>query len=200
MTAIDTDIDSVKRMFDVNVFGPMRIVHHFRDMLSKAHGTIVNIASVGGILPYIYGSSYNASKAALHHWSNTRRVEMAPYDKSPASTDTIITSWLGKNDVVARRALTNPFQGIEDEPSFVYSQGPTANRAASYMPTLDPSGLLANPGETSDYPALAEEASDTSLPVAEAEYHRARARMAFFDAALEAARRRGDDLDLRLAR
>ncbi|KAK7738596.1 NADPH-dependent 1-acyl dihydroxyacetone phosphate reductase [Diatrype stigma] len=29
MTAIDTDVKSVQRMFDINVFGPMRMVHSF---------------------------------------------------------------------------------------------------------------------------------------------------------------------------
>ncbi|POS74653.1 hypothetical protein DHEL01_v206960 [Diaporthe helianthi] len=78
MTAIDTDVKEVQRMFDVNVFGPMRMVHWFHDMLINSSGTVVNIGSVGGIVPYVYGSSYNATKAALHHWSNTLRVEMAP--------------------------------------------------------------------------------------------------------------------------
>ncbi|RBR19398.1 hypothetical protein FVER53590_29373 [Fusarium verticillioides] len=79
MTAIDTDVSSVQRMFDVNVFGPMRMVHHFHDMIIDASGTIVNIGSIGGTIPFVYGSSYNASKAALQHWSNTLRVEMAPF-------------------------------------------------------------------------------------------------------------------------
>lgn len=78
MPAIDTDVTEVQRMFDVNVFGPMRMVHHFHDMLIRSAGTIVNIGSVGGIVPYVYGASYNATKAALQHWSNTLRVEMAP--------------------------------------------------------------------------------------------------------------------------
>ncbi|KAI1426163.1 NAD(P)-binding protein [Xylaria sp. FL1777] len=78
MTAIDTDVTQVQYMFDVNVFGPMRMVHHFHDMLIKAKGTILNIGSIGGVIPYLYGSSYNATKAALHHWSSTLRVEMAP--------------------------------------------------------------------------------------------------------------------------
>ncbi|KAI1771741.1 hypothetical protein F4818DRAFT_428916 [Hypoxylon cercidicola] len=80
MTAIDTDVEAVKRMFDVNVFGPMRMVHHFHDMIIKATGTIANIGSIGGIMPYLYGSSYNATKAALQHWSSTLRVEMAPFN------------------------------------------------------------------------------------------------------------------------
>ncbi|RYP78221.1 hypothetical protein DL771_000698 [Monosporascus sp. 5C6A] len=80
MTAIDTEVASVRRMFDVNVFGPMQMVHHFHDMIIRASGAIVNIGSIGGVVPYIYGASYNASKAALHHWSNTLRLEMSPFD------------------------------------------------------------------------------------------------------------------------
>ncbi|KAL4778873.1 hypothetical protein BJX76DRAFT_352276 [Aspergillus varians] len=80
MTAIDTEVPSVQRMFDVNVFGPMRMMHHFHDLLIQSRGTVVSISSIGGVVPYVYGSSYNASKAALAHWSNTLRVEMAPFD------------------------------------------------------------------------------------------------------------------------
>ncbi|KAK6210524.1 Type I Iterative PKS [Pestalotiopsis sp. IQ-011] len=80
MTAIDTDIGAVQRMFDINLFGPMRMVRSFHDMIIRAKGTIVNIGSIGGIIPFIYGSSYNASKAALHHWGNSLRVELAPFD------------------------------------------------------------------------------------------------------------------------
>ncbi|CEN60637.1 hypothetical protein ASPCAL03073 [Aspergillus calidoustus] len=79
MPAIDTDVPSVQRMFDVNLFGPMRMVHHFHDLLIRAMGTVVNMRSIGGVVPYVYGASYNASKAALAHWSNTLRVEMEPF-------------------------------------------------------------------------------------------------------------------------
>ncbi|KAI0419654.1 hypothetical protein F5X98DRAFT_362403 [Xylaria grammica] len=80
MTAIDTDVVEVQRMFNVNVFGPMRMVRTFHDMIIQAKGCIVNIGSIGGVIPFLYGSSYSASKAALHHWGNTLRVEMAPFD------------------------------------------------------------------------------------------------------------------------
>ncbi|KAL7812778.1 NAD(P)-binding protein [Trichoderma gracile] len=100
MTAIDTDVDAVKRMFEVNVFGPMRIVHHFHSMLIEAAGTIVNIGSIGGVVPYMYGASYNASKAALHHYSNTLRLELSPFD---VRVLTVISGEVGtnilKNDV-----------------------------------------------------------------------------------------------------
>ncbi|KAI1377701.1 hypothetical protein F4677DRAFT_444289 [Hypoxylon crocopeplum] len=55
MTATDTEVNLAKRMFDVNVFGPMLMVHHFHDMVIRASGTIVNIGSIGGVVPYMYG-------------------------------------------------------------------------------------------------------------------------------------------------
>ncbi|KAB8293743.1 hypothetical protein EYC80_009228 [Monilinia laxa] len=47
MTAIDTNVSSVERMFDVNVFGPMRMVHHFHSMLIKSSGTVIISGEVG---------------------------------------------------------------------------------------------------------------------------------------------------------
>jgi 1-acylglycerone phosphate reductase len=79
MTAADTDVAQVEKMFAVNVFGPMRMVHHFHRMLVSARGAVVNIGSIGGICPYVFGAAYNATKAALVHYGNTLRVEMKPF-------------------------------------------------------------------------------------------------------------------------
>ena len=59
MTAIDTDVAMAAKMFDVNVFGAMRMVNHFHDMLITSGGTVVSIGSVGGIVPYVYGCKCN---------------------------------------------------------------------------------------------------------------------------------------------
>lgn len=80
LPAIDSDVVEVQRMFDVNIFGPMRMVHHFHDMIIQSSGTIVNTGSIGGVIPYVYSAAYNGSKAALQHWSNTLQVEMAPFE------------------------------------------------------------------------------------------------------------------------
>lgn len=58
MPATDTDVKEVEKMFAVNVFGPMRMVRVFHTLLIKASGKIVNIGSVGGIVPYVYGCEY----------------------------------------------------------------------------------------------------------------------------------------------
>ena len=55
MTGIDTDVREVQKMFNVNVFGPIRMVHEFHPLLINTKGAIVNIGSVGGIVPYMYG-------------------------------------------------------------------------------------------------------------------------------------------------
>lgn len=81
MPAVDTDVKVVEKMYAVNVFGPMRMVHHFHRMVIAAKGTIVNVGSIGGITPYVYGSSYNGSKAALIHWGATLRVEMLTFEQ-----------------------------------------------------------------------------------------------------------------------
>ncbi|KAI1170032.1 hypothetical protein F4777DRAFT_570719 [Nemania sp. FL0916] len=109
MTAIDTDITAVQDMFDVNVFGPMRMVHYFHDMLFTSKGIVVNIGSVGGIVPYVYGSSYNASKAALHHWSNTLRVEMAPLG---VRVLTVISGEIGTNILKRDRHREIPIDSL----------------------------------------------------------------------------------------
>lgn len=62
MTAIDTEVKEVEKMFAVNVFGPMRMVHFFHPLLVKAGGRyapskVVNIGSVGGIVPFVSYSS-----------------------------------------------------------------------------------------------------------------------------------------------
>lgn len=55
MTAIDTDVAAVQRMFDINLFGPMRMVRSFHGMIIQSKGVIANIGSIGGIIPFLYG-------------------------------------------------------------------------------------------------------------------------------------------------
>lgn len=56
----------------------MRLCQTFMPLLRQSQGTIVQIGSVAGVIPYAWGSVYNASKAALHSYSETLRIEVAP--------------------------------------------------------------------------------------------------------------------------
>ncbi|OCT50994.1 NADPH-dependent 1-acyldihydroxyacetone phosphate reductase [Cladophialophora carrionii] len=79
MPALDVDLDEARRIFNVNVFAVMRLCQVFAPLLMTAHGTIVMIGSLAGVIPYVFGSVYNSSKAALHAYANTLRVELAPF-------------------------------------------------------------------------------------------------------------------------
>ena len=48
-------------------------------LIASGDGRVVNIGNVAGIMPVPFGAAYNSSKAALHAFSNTLRVELAPF-------------------------------------------------------------------------------------------------------------------------
>ena len=73
-------------MFEINVYGVMRMVQEFVHLLIAAEGTIVNIGSVAAVMPYVFGSAYNATKGALHSYGDTLRVEMKPFKYVSASS------------------------------------------------------------------------------------------------------------------
>lgn len=73
-------LPDVRALFEVNIFAPMALVKEFVHLLiASGDGRIVQIGSISGIMPVPFGVAYNASKAALHAFSNTLRVELAPF-------------------------------------------------------------------------------------------------------------------------
>lgn len=79
MPALDVDVEELKRIFDVNLFGTIRVTQAFSTPLINRKGVIVNVGSLAAYAPYVFGSSYNASKAALLAFGNTLRIELSPW-------------------------------------------------------------------------------------------------------------------------
>ncbi|KAL9064286.1 MAG: hypothetical protein Q9157_007892, partial [Trypethelium eluteriae] len=100
--ALDVDFDEVQETFETNVFGVMRICQAFAPLVIQARGTIVQIGSIAGVMPYVFGSVYNASKAALHQYSNTLRVELQPFG---VKVVTIVTGGVTSNISRTERRL-----------------------------------------------------------------------------------------------
>jgi len=75
-----TSDDQLQKIFDINLFGPMRIVKallpHFR---SKKGGTIINITSQGGRVTFPTCGLYHASKFALEGFTETLAYELIPF-------------------------------------------------------------------------------------------------------------------------
>ena len=78
MPAIEAEFLEMESVFATNFFAVVRMSQTFLPLLQQSKGTIVQIGSVAGCFPYAWGSVYNASKAALHSYSATLRVEIAP--------------------------------------------------------------------------------------------------------------------------
>ncbi|KAE9380860.1 short-chain dehydrogenase/reductase [Stipitochalara longipes BDJ] len=77
-TVLDTDINIMRKLFDINVFGVLSTTQAFAPLLLEAKGTIVNVGSMTGRIQGPYASPYGASKAALEMMSHAMRQEMEP--------------------------------------------------------------------------------------------------------------------------
>jgi len=74
----ELDIDRVRTMFETNVLGVMRMVGEFVHLLIAAQGKIITIGSIAGLVPGPFIGSYSASKAAVHAYGDTLRLELEP--------------------------------------------------------------------------------------------------------------------------
>lgn len=55
--AMDVDFAEVEQTFKTNVFGVMRMCQTFAPLLIEAKGTIVQLGSIAGTMPYVFGSA-----------------------------------------------------------------------------------------------------------------------------------------------
>jgi NAD(P)-dependent dehydrogenase (short-subunit alcohol dehydrogenase family) len=87
------DLEALRRMFEVNVFGPVAVTQAFLPLIRRAHGRIVNIGSVGTHMAMPFGGALCASKSALTMLSDALRLELHPFGihvslVEPAMVDT----------------------------------------------------------------------------------------------------------------
>ena len=72
----ETDESELDFLFDVNVYGPYRMVKAFAPLLIESKGRVVNISSMAGIMsPPAYGV-YSMSKHAIEAFTDTLAYEL----------------------------------------------------------------------------------------------------------------------------
>ncbi len=72
----ETDESELDFLFDVNVYGPYRMVKAFAPLLVESNGRIINISSMAGIMsPPAYGV-YSMSKHAVEAFTDTLAYEL----------------------------------------------------------------------------------------------------------------------------
>jgi NAD(P)-dependent dehydrogenase (short-subunit alcohol dehydrogenase family) len=76
----DLPLDRIRRQFETNVFGPIRLTQLvLPGMRRQRWGKIVNLSSMGGKLTFPGGGAYHATKHALEALSDALRFEVAGF-------------------------------------------------------------------------------------------------------------------------
>lgn len=75
--ALRIDVDEMRRLFELNVFAPLRLAQLAAPALERARGTIVMMSSIAGIVAAPSYGAYAASKFALEALAMSMRSELA---------------------------------------------------------------------------------------------------------------------------
>jgi len=109
--AIDTELDAVRKVFDINLFSALewtKKVH--RAWMGEHGGSIVNVTSVAGIRPTPVIGIYGMSKAALKYLTELLAYELAPTIRVNAVAPAVVKTFFA-------RAL---YEGHEEQTAATY--------------------------------------------------------------------------------
>ncbi|MBF6465184.1 SDR family NAD(P)-dependent oxidoreductase [Nocardia beijingensis] len=95
------------RQFDINVYGPHRVLAAALPLLRAGHGRVINISAASARTAMPYLGPISASKAALESLSQAARIELAPWGipVSVVEPGAVETTIFAKADATAREAL-----------------------------------------------------------------------------------------------
>jgi len=76
----DTSLDEARLQLETNFLGSASVCREVLPIMRRQRaGAIVNVASIGGMVPMPFQAYYSASKAALTAWSRALRLEVASF-------------------------------------------------------------------------------------------------------------------------
>ena len=76
----DTSILEAQQQFDTNFFGTHRVCRAvLPHMRARGRGTIINMSSLGGLIPLPFQAFYSASKFAIEAYTEALRMELRPH-------------------------------------------------------------------------------------------------------------------------
>ncbi|HEX3908919.1 MAG TPA: SDR family oxidoreductase [Mycobacteriales bacterium] len=120
---VDADLGAVRKIFEVNVISALAWTQlAWRAWQRDNGGAVLNVASVGGVVPGPFIGAYNASKAALIHLTRQLAQELGPMVRvngiAPAVVKTDFAKALYENDE-AGLAARYPMKrlGVPDDTS-----------------------------------------------------------------------------------
>ena len=75
----EVDVERVRWLFDVNVFGVYRVTQAFAPLIVENRGRILNIGSIAGNIGIRFLGPYSMSKHAIEAYSDALAAELAPF-------------------------------------------------------------------------------------------------------------------------
>jgi NAD(P)-dependent dehydrogenase (short-subunit alcohol dehydrogenase family) len=136
----DADDEDVRRQFETNVFGTLRVMRAvLPGMRARGHGTIVNVSSVAGLVARPFGGHYSATKHALEALTEALHFEVRPFG---------IRVVLVEPGQYGTRLLDNAFPGKAFTPTSPYWAA--SERFDERLAVLRPSGPMPDPREVAD--------------------------------------------------
>lgn len=133
----DVPIDEARRQFEVNLFGLARLTQLVTPVMRhNGSGRIINISSIGAVIYEPFGAWYHATKFAVEGFSDSLRVELAPFgiDVVIVRPAGIVTEW----NTIAREGLRETSRGG------AYEQ--MADRAVRTLASVDNKVMSSGPG------------------------------------------------------
>jgi len=98
--------DRLRRIFEVNFFGPLILTQKMIPLLRKSSGRIVNVGSVGGHTTIPFGFSVCSSKHALESLTSGLRQELAPWGIHAIAVDPSSVATHGADGMVEQVEAT----------------------------------------------------------------------------------------------
>jgi NAD(P)-dependent dehydrogenase (short-subunit alcohol dehydrogenase family) len=147
---LDDDLRDFNRVMNVNLLGVMLGTQRAgRHMAANGGGSIINNASIGGIMPGIGVTVYRASKAAVIHFSRSAAIELAEFGVrvncvAPAHIKTAITNYDMGPVIRTSQPLQRQGEGIDVANTVVYLGSDRAAQVTGVVLPVD-GGTSAGP-------------------------------------------------------
>jgi uncharacterized oxidoreductase len=99
------DLENINQEIAINLSGPVRMVNQFLPQLkTKKHAAIINVSSGIAFVPFAISPVYSATKAGLHFYTQTLRIQLkntnvAVFELMPPLTTTDLQNAFSPEDM-----------------------------------------------------------------------------------------------------